>query len=68
MMEPIQFTVKFTKSGRAARDGCFVDVLELANGLLELTLRSTFNYNEIVDQKIVSKEDLAQTLEGWVDW
>lgn len=62
------FTVKFTKSGRADRDGCFVDVVELGNGSLKLTLRSNFDPSEIVDEQVVSKDRLVYALDSWADY
>lgn len=64
----MQFTVKYVFKGRRSGDGCYVDVREMADGGLSLTLRSNHNPDEVVDERIIDKRDLAQALDAWVDY
>lgn len=47
---------------------CFVDIEELENGGLSVTLRSNFHPEEIVDRAEITKDGLWDLLDKWELW
>lgn len=62
-------------------DGCYIDIDELENGMVEMVLlspyrtgflarspREPYEYDEIVSEAIVSKDQVFNQLAAWADY